>query len=146
MLGDHLEERGAVVGSENRPQGQQFIQRRAQRIHVAPLVDQSPRCRGLFGTHVPQRSDQVAGRRQFFSRIDPRQAEIGDVDFSRRVEQQIARLDVAMHDAVCMGVIECFGNLNPESRDAAVILGPVAVSGGRKRRFLGGDSFSAGIE
>ena len=49
------------------------------------------------------------------------QAEVGDPEFAGVVDQQVGRLDVAVEDAVLVGVVESFGRLDAELGDRAVV-------------------------
>ena len=119
----------AVVGGE---QGQELVERRAQRIDVGALIDDPAPGRRLLGAHVAQGPDHVAGHRQAAARLHPRQAEIGDPEVAPDVDQQIGRFDVAVDGPQAMGVIEGLGGLQAQVGDGAEIGGGAgAVVGGR---------------
>src|SRR5437868_78321 len=91
----------AVALIERRPSSSQLIQGKSQRINVAASVLATLE---TFRRHVTQRADEVAGGRQVISAFDLGQSEIGDPDDPMLIEQQIARLDVAVQDSLSMGV------------------------------------------
>jgi hypothetical protein len=61
--GDLPQQLLAVLAVKRRPQRQQFVQRDAQRVDVAAVVQRHAPGQGLLGAHVAQRADQVAGLR-----------------------------------------------------------------------------------
>ena len=110
-VGDPAEDLGAVAAVDGRAERQQLVERHAQRVDVGPAVDHHPPAQGLLGAHVPQRAQDVAGERQPVVAADLRQAEVGDPEPALGVEQQVARLDVAVEDAAGVGVIQRLGGL-----------------------------------
>ena len=96
---------------KRRPQRQQLVQRQAQPVDVAAGVRLAPQ---LFGRHVPQSPDDPAGL-AFARRIDgPGQAKVRHADHPVPVDQQIARLDIAVQRALFMGVLQSLGRLNTD--------------------------------
>ena len=116
----------AVVG---RVEGQQLVERRAQRVDVGPVIDDPAAGRRLLGAHVPQRSEDVAGHRQAAVGLHARQAEIGDPEVAMHVNQQVGGLDVAVDDPLAMGIIEGLGGLQAQVGHGAEI-GTAAGRGG----------------
>ena len=92
---------------ERRLSGQHFVEDAPKRVHIAATVE-LPLTGGLLRTHVRRRADDdsCAGERATVHlRQRARDAEVGDAGLVAR-EQDVVRLDVAMHDAECMCVGE----------------------------------------
>ena len=91
------------------PARQQIVQRAPQRIDVGAMVGRSSVQR-LFRSHVLGGSHDRAGGCQF--RVGrypafaghPREPHVQNLHHTLRVEQEIGRLDVAMHDPDPMGI------------------------------------------
>ena len=104
----HLTER--LDGSrrlKRRPGGDQVIQRRAQRVDVAELID--VRCiQCLLRRHVRRRAHHFAGACQFVAAFEQlRQSKIGNErSILFRVEHDVVRLQVAMQDARSMRLLQ----------------------------------------
>jgi hypothetical protein len=99
----HPGELGGSRGLERQLAGEQSVDDDAERIDVG-------RRRGSFATHLFGRD--VCGRAENRSRVgqrvcplNPRDAEISDLRTSLRIEQDVARLQISVDDAmlVCMG-------------------------------------------
>ncbi len=67
-----------VAAVEGGLQRQKLVKRHSQGVDVGPLVDDAAAGLGLFGAHVPERADHIAGVRQAQVAREPRQAEVGD--------------------------------------------------------------------
>ena len=89
------------------------------------MVDYHPFGQCLLGTHIPQRSHEVAGHRHAGVGFQARQAEVGNPKLTRGVNEQVRRLHVAVDDAVLMGVIERFGSLDAQLRDGAKVFAAI---------------------
>ena len=123
-----------VAAVEGRPQRQELVERRPQRIDVGPLVDDPAPSHGLLGAHVAERADHVAGACQAEIAWKPRQPEIRDPERTVGVDQEVGRLDVAMKDAEAMGMVECVGRLGPQPGGIAAE-GPILVNGPDRPRL-----------
>ena len=101
-----------VLSWESRLQGQELIKCGAKRIDVAAVVYGSALRQRLLRTHVTQRADEVAADGQAEVGLAARQAEVRDPQMTTRVHQQIGRLDVAVDNALIVGVLQGLGSLN----------------------------------
>ena len=100
----HEHRRNRVPG-ERHLAGHGLDQEQRQRVHVGLSIDGQPL--GLLGRAVLRRAEQHAlrlGPRRLGQ--GPGEAEVGDPEPTLRAEQQVCRLDVAMHEAFAMGVLE----------------------------------------
>jgi hypothetical protein len=71
--------------------------------------------------HVADRAHDVAGLRQVVGVRGLGQAEVGHPHVAVVVQQQVARLDVAVEDALAVGILQCLGGLDADVGHAAVI-------------------------
>ena len=112
MLQQQGHERAGRVGGAVRQQEEQRV---AQAVDVDPVVD-GRRIQGLFGRHVVGGAENTAGLRQRSVQAaylggEARQPEVGHLDQASRITQQVRGLDVAVHDAVVVGIREPAGGL-----------------------------------
>ena len=110
---------------ERRAPGEHLVRHAAKAIDVAAAVEPG-RATRLLGAHVAGRPDRQPRLRQLvFARGGkrPRDAEIGD---HRLIvgQQDVRGLDIAVHHAVAVGVVERFGHLarDPERLVQAQLL------------------------
>ena len=137
--GDLLDQLVAVAFVEGRLEGQEFVEGQAERKDVAAGVGVAVE---LFGRHVAERAEDVAGVGQVLLIGGLGEAEVGDPDTAMSVEEQVARFDVAVDDALLVGVLEGLGGLEADAGDALPVDGAGAglaglvrvVQGGRMRR------------
>ena len=137
LLGDPAEQLLAVGALEDRPEGHQLVEGRAQRVDVGPLVNDRVVGRRLLGAHVAQRAQHVAGRRQARLALEPGQAEVGDPEVPPAVDHQVRRLDVAVQHPLLVRVLERLGRLAAQPGGLAeegAIAGRVSGSAARSRR------------
>jgi hypothetical protein len=59
--------------------------------------------------------------------LHAREAEVGDPEFAGVIDEQVRGLDVAVEDAVLVGVVEGFGGLNAELGDGSEVLPGVEI-------------------
>ncbi len=107
VLGPHLQERvQRRVGLEGGPAGEQFVEDGAQGPDVGSR-GQGRRRGGLLGGHVARRADDRPLVRQGpLLAADPLgQAEVGDVRLAAGIEEDVGRLEVAVQDAVPVGLM-----------------------------------------
>ena len=96
-----LDQLGVGDTGEQGAQGYQLVERRTQAIHVASSI--GPGVKSL-GSHVADRADDVAGAGWPVGAFNLRQAKVGDPDVTGGVEEQVGGLDVAVQNALPMGV------------------------------------------
>ena len=98
--------RHARVGAERYGARQHFVADDAQGIEIAAAVELDSL--DLFGTHVARRTDQHARYRERSTAVHgTRDAEIGEYGRAVLAEQDVLGLDVAMHEALAMGDVQC---------------------------------------
>ena len=110
----NLHQRLAAVG---RIAGQEPVKRAAQGIDVGPVIGHVA-VQSLLGRHVVAGAHHLAGRckplRAAHGRFGPGdagQAHVEDLDRPFFVQQQIARLDVAVDDAFAVGILQSASRL-----------------------------------
>ena len=108
-----------VAAVKDRPQRQELVQRRPERIHIRALIDQDPLRAGLFGAHVTQCAEQVSALGNSGPGMKLRQAEIGKPNVAAVIDEQIGWLHVPVDDAHRVGVFQRFRSLNTDSRHGA---------------------------
>ena len=103
------DDRDRVVGLERPAPGQALVRHDAEGVEVAARAGRS--ATGLLGRQVQRRADQLAGAGEggrAGRRGDP---EVGDLHDAVRPYEQVARLDVAVHDAAVVGGLQGGGGL-----------------------------------
>ena len=90
-----------------------------QRVDVASRVDLVGRARGLLRAHVLQCADQLADRRLQRTAHEvaiggPGHAEVEDPWLAVRVDQDVSGLEVAMDDALRVGVMDAVTHLGQQ--------------------------------
>ena len=99
---------GLRVASERLPSGQQFVEDDAQAEDVAAAIDPMPFAPCLFGTHVGRRPGVPWPLAHVL--LSQGQPEVCDERFVALVEQEVAGLDVPMHQTLLVGEMECLGH------------------------------------
>ena len=116
LLGEDLGDDGLRAGAgERRLAGEHLVGHGAERVHVAPGADLALAHR-LLGRHVGRRAERHPGLRHAVAAgllHGEGDAEVGDQG-GAVLEQDVLRLDVAMDDALAVGVVERGGDLPRE--------------------------------
>ncbi len=97
---------------------QQFIEHHTQAENIGAAIDEVPLAAGLFRAHVGGRAGPMSVFAELF--VFQGQAEIGDVRSKLRIDEDIGRFDVAMHNAVDVRVVQGFGDGRHDFRSLAV--------------------------
>ncbi len=107
---DHLND---TLGTKRRPAGQHLVQRHTKRKHIGSCIRLRRLAGGLLGRHVPRRTHHLAGHGQveLLALHLLGKTEIGDPYPSFLINQDVARLDIAVDHAVLVRVIQCVGDL-----------------------------------
>ena len=112
LVADDLDHRVHRRGRlERRPAGDQGIEGRPQGIHVGRRTDLAPLAPGLLRRHVAGRPHDLARAGQPAVALHLLgQAEVGDARVAVLVEQDVGRLQVAVDDAVLVGILDRLGD------------------------------------
>ena len=114
LAGDLIQQRGRRVGGERPPAGEQLVQHHAQAENVAAAIDPMPFATRLLGAHVVGRARVAWSAAHVL--LAQREAEIGDERLAALVQQDIARLDIAMHQPPAMRVVQGFSDCGNQLR------------------------------
>ena len=102
-----------------RPAARQLVERHAQPVDVRPRI--APAVESL-GRQVPQGAQEVAGVGQRLRIAGVvRQPEVGHPHRPPLVEQEVRRLDVAVDDALGVGIGQRLGRLHADPCRLAVV-------------------------
>ena len=118
-------ELGERVGLVGQAAGQQLVGHHAERVQVGPRSGLL--AAGLLGREVrrgPEHRAHLGDARLIGGAGDP---EVGELDHVGVRDEQVARLDVAVHDAVPMRVIESAAGLG-DHVDGLVDLHPAVIA------------------
>jgi hypothetical protein len=102
---------GHVVGHG---EGDDLVQDRAERVDVGALVDDAV-VPGLFGRHVSGRTAAIAGALVLAECHAP----VEDHDLAVGADQDVRRLEVAVDDALAVGVLGDLADLDEVAEQAA---------------------------
>jgi hypothetical protein len=145
---DPAQELVTVMDVERGLERQELIKGCAQGIEVGAVVHADGPGQGLFRAHVAQRAHEVSGDGQpDLSLAAMSEAEVGDprsdaADFGSvspwgdgrtRFDEQVGRLDIAMHDTELMSVFQRKRGLHAQERRRADVRG----TGDKSPRGLG---------
>ena len=95
---------GPRLASERLSTAQELVEHDAQAEEVRSAIDPVPFTAGLLGAHVVGRPGQLGPLAVVL--ILEREPEIGDPGLARRTDQDIRGLDVSMHQAARMCVVQ----------------------------------------
>ena len=111
----HLQQQHPPVAAERQLAGQQLVEDDAEAVDVAAGVDPVRLAAGLLGAHVGRRAQHLAveGHRRLVG-LALGQAEVHQVRPAVVVEHDVRRLDVAVDDAVVVGVVQGLGDLGDQ--------------------------------
>ena len=115
------------VGVKRRHARQQLVEQHAQRIDVRPRINVQAAQGRLFRAHVGRRADHVleAGEERLLRQLLPQRlghAEINHLGHRLAVmqrHQHVARLDVAVNDALLMRVLHRLADLHEKLQPLA---------------------------
>ena len=117
-FGDLLENRQRRVALKRRLAGAHLVQHRAQAEQVGARIGLL--AQRLLGGHVQRRAGDEAGARQLHVVGDAGQAEVGQLDaIVRRLQQDVARLDVAVDQPLRVGRGQPVRRLHADAHDLA---------------------------
>src|SRR5690242_8043173 len=80
------------------------------------MIEQHALTARLFGTHVTQSADEIAGLRQPRLGVKLGQPEVSDPHVATGFDEYVGRLDITMNDAQTMRVINRPRHLRRQSR------------------------------
>jgi len=113
----HERERGVVRLDEGMAAGEHLEQYDAEREQIGARIGRE--AEHLLGRHVLGRAERGAGLRHA-RRRHVRHAEVGELGAPVRVQHDVRRLDVAMHDREALRVVERVGHLRHQLRGRRV--------------------------
>ena len=95
---------------------QRLVQHDTQRIQVRLRAGPVRLATSLFRAQIGQRSQHAAAMLGIKLLVPRGQAEVDNPGSASGVDQHVARLDVAVHDAARVGVVQAFGDLRDPLR------------------------------
>ncbi len=114
LAGDDLvQHRVQRLAPERLLQREELVEHGPGREQVRARVDGA--ALGLLGRHVVGRAQDHAAARDAGARAQARQAEVQQLDLPARADQDVGRLDVAVHDAARVGVAEAGADLQEDA-------------------------------
>ena len=116
-LRDCGDQPGQLRGHERRPTREQTIQDRAESIHIGRRDRLAAQ---LLGRHVARTSQHFTGSRELRASLDGnREPEFREMRFSRRIDQDVRRFQVAVQHARPVCVLHGPGHLRHQERGFA---------------------------
>ena len=116
--------------------GEALVRDACEAVDVRARIDQRAPL-DLLGRGVVDGADEIAGRRQAPVRLRAlREAEVGQEDVVAGGDQDVAGLDVAMHEPAHVCRIECARGLADDPRGAGRIEAPLTLQQGVEVRRL----------
>ena len=95
------------------PPGQAAVENHSQSPDVRTPVQSIGLATNLFGRHVRQRAGDLATPQPLDLFVN-RQAEIADPGLTKPVNEDVRRLQVAVDQAECVGILDCLGDLRDD--------------------------------
>ena len=118
-----------LLGIKRRPAGEQFVEQHAQAVDVAPRIDVQSAHLRLLGAHVSGRADKLAQlgidgqvRQPAFRGFGD--AKINDLRHRQAImqrNQDVRGFDVAVNDALLMGVLDRMADLDEQRESLSSI-------------------------
>ena len=103
------------IGAEGRAAGERFVKNGPERIDIAGNGELAGFAAGLFGRHVAGGADDRTGDGEIGFEVElTREAEVGDAWFALFIDEDVGGLEIAMEDALLMGVVNGLGNFPDE--------------------------------
>ncbi len=113
-----------AAGLERGPAGQQEVKHGSQSVHVRRRPDLLDAARRLLGRHIAGSPQDLPGGRQLVVGFHlGRQTKVRDSRRTGGGQQDVARLQVAMHDPVVVGVLDRLAHLGHQFRRLAGLEG-----------------------
>ena len=125
---------GRGVAPERNRSGCSLVEHRAQGVQVGALVDAT--AADLLGREVRGGADQRAGDGEVRVLLGFRDAEVGEADRTVGGDQDVRRLDVAVHETVAMGAVEGTGEITADLTHASFVHRAQLVELAAERRTL----------
>ena len=117
LVDDGVHQRRYVVAAEGQGSGQHFVEHNADGPQVGTVVHDETF--GLFGRHVGGGTEGRSELGDAGRAGKLRQAEVHDLGAAALGDHDVRRLDVAMHDAEVVSLVQAFENLDDQPHGVA---------------------------